>query len=584
MESLAVVEIDETTTPYAILSHRWEEGQEISLSEMKPPIQRSVTRKSGYRKIKKACAFTLKMSREHDLQDLLRYIWIDTCCIDKTSSAELSEAINSMYRWYEKAVVCFAFLSDVSTVNGIDGERSELSRSAWFTRGWTLQELLAPKEVIFLSSSWHILGSRTDLCQQLSRITSIEPCYLNGEEKFRSATIACRMSWAAKRTTKRPEDEAYCLLGIFDVNMPLIYGEGLLKAFRRLQEEILRDTIDESIFAWWQEGDHKLEPCGILARTPQDFAHSGDIVEWDEAEVDQLDVTRRAIKLQAISSEEVVVLQCGPDYGRCLTIPLVWADSNHFFRADDAKLGGVSSRHTLKTEPTLVMKKEPEFDIGHGRFDVVFEVDPNNMEFGKPIGENFVWDPERRTLRRLILDKSFVVRIPLYIPDEGIEVALWLISTAHIHLRLKMVALIPSWESFEFDKKERLLKHFNAYSGRSLNATCLETETKFPLNIPFSSLLHISEDNRDILVSEISSVLHRDDKDGCKRYKVTTKVESSALKRLGSLIADLKAQKEAHMTPRKCTEEPARKERHRRIRRGWAASGRNKWKGGLNRR
>ncbi|KAF3022505.1 hypothetical protein E8E14_011426 [Neopestalotiopsis sp. 37M] len=390
VESLAVVEIDETTTPYAILSHRWEEGQEISLSEMKPPIQRSVTRKSGYRKIKKACAFALKVSREQGLGYFLRYIWIDTCCIDKTSSAELSEAINSMYRWYEKAVICFAFLSDVSTVNDIDGERSELSRSAWFTRGWTLQELLAPKEVIFLSSSWHMLGSRTGLCQQLSKITSIDSCYLNGEERFRSATIACRMSWAAKRTTKRPEDETYCLLGIFDVNMPLIYGEGLLKAFRRLQEEILRDTIDESIFAWWQEGDHKLEPCGILARTPRDFAHSGHIIGLDDAELGSLDVTRRAIELQAITPEEVIVLQCGPDYGRFLTFPLVWADSNHFFRADDAKLGAIVPWHHQKTKPTLVMKKEPEYDIEQYRFDVLFEVDSNSIEFGKPTGDNFV--------------------------------------------------------------------------------------------------------------------------------------------------------------------------------------------------
>ncbi|KAF7532065.1 hypothetical protein G7054_g8298 [Neopestalotiopsis clavispora] len=584
VESLAVVEIDETTTPYAILSHRWEEGQEVSLSEMKPPVQRSVTRKSGYRKIKKACAFTLKMSREHDLQDLLRYIWIDTCCIDKTSSAELSEAINSMYRWYEKAVVCFAFLSDVSTVNDIDGDRSELSRSAWFSRGWTLQELLAPKEVIFLSSSWDVLGSRTDLCQQLSRITSIESCYLNGEERFRSATIACRMSWAAKRTTKRPEDQAYCLLGIFDVNMPLLYGEGLLKAFRRLQEEILRDTIDESIFAWWQEGDRKLEPCGILARTPQDFAHSGDIVEWDDAKMRTLDVTRRAIKLQAISSEELVILQCGPDYSRCLTIPLAWADSNHFFRADDAKLGGIPLHHTLKTEPTFVMKKDPEFDIGHYRFDVLFDVDSNNIEFGKPTGDNFVWDPEGRTLRRLILDESFVVCIPLYFPDEGIEVGLWLVSTAHIHFQLKVVALVPPWESFQLDKKELLVKHSNGYSGCSLDATCLESETKFPVKIPFSSLLHIPERNRDILFSEISSHMLGGGKDGRRCYKLTTKVESSALKRLGSLIADLKAQKEANMTPGKRAAKPERKERHRGIRRGWAASGRKKWKRGLNRR
>ncbi|KAI4600037.1 hypothetical protein KJ359_001138 [Pestalotiopsis sp. 9143b] len=273
-ESLEVVEVDEFTPPYAILSHRWED-EEISLADLNTPVQDAVLGRRGYLKVKSACDYA---RHGHGL----RYIWIDTCCIDKSSSAELSEAINSMYHWYEESEICFAFLSDVSTIEDIAEEESELSKSKWFTRGWTLQELLAPKNVIFLSSSWAELGTRAELSRRLSKITSIGEPYLSGEESLTNASIACRMSWASQRVTKRPEDRAYCLLGIFDVNMPLLYGEGLVKAFRRLQEEILKDTTDESIFAWWQKEKRDAGPFGFLARTPADFAHSADTSELVE--------------------------------------------------------------------------------------------------------------------------------------------------------------------------------------------------------------------------------------------------------------------------------------------------------------
>jgi hypothetical protein len=236
------IELDEffreSTPQCATLSHRWED-EEITFDDMKPLARVAAETKPGYAKIKNACAQTLK--------DGFEYIWIDTCCIDKSSSTELQEAINSMFHWYQESVICYVFLSDVSTIDDIDNNDSEFSRSQWFTRGWTLQELLAPKNVMFFSSTWKYLGTKSTLSTQISAITSIDRVFLEGED-LRSASIAHRMSWASKHVTKREEDIAYCLLGIFDVNMPLIYGEGP-KAFRRLQEEILRNSSDESFFA-----------------------------------------------------------------------------------------------------------------------------------------------------------------------------------------------------------------------------------------------------------------------------------------------------------------------------------------------
>ncbi|RYP01527.1 hypothetical protein DL764_006193 [Monosporascus ibericus] len=168
------------------------------------------------------------------------------CCIDKASSAELTEAINSMFRWYRNAEICYAYLSDIPSAKRI---HQKLERSRWFTRGWTLQELIAPAEVVFYSMDWDHVGTKSELSASISSITKIDASFLDSKNLM-SASVAQRMSWAAHRETSRPEDIAYCLLGIFDINMPLIYGEGM-KAFQRLQEEIIESyPMDYSFFAW----------------------------------------------------------------------------------------------------------------------------------------------------------------------------------------------------------------------------------------------------------------------------------------------------------------------------------------------
>ncbi|KAK4236848.1 heterokaryon incompatibility protein-domain-containing protein [Achaetomium macrosporum] len=227
--SLQLEEFFDASIPkYVILSHTWEK-EEVLFSDM-ADLDRARS-KTGFSKVKGAC--TLAASQGY------HYIWIDSCCIDKSSSAELSEAINSMYRWYGKSGVCYAYLCDVN-------DASQLGDSRWFIRGWTLQELIAPM-----------------------RASLVDEGVLAGRIHPHNVSVAKRMYWASKRKMTRKEDEAYCLMGLFDVNMPLLYGEAD-KAFIRLQQEIARVTDDQSILAWY--GDWF---------TASDSEDEDAIVQWD---------------------------------------------------------------------------------------------------------------------------------------------------------------------------------------------------------------------------------------------------------------------------------------------------------------
>ncbi|KAK3674663.1 hypothetical protein LTR78_005385 [Recurvomyces mirabilis] len=239
---------DSHNTPkYAILSHRWQEDEVLCKDYRKGRYDREA---QGYLKIKRCCDFAQRRGQQ--------WVWIDTCCIDKSSSAELSEAINSMFQWYSKAEECYAYLSDVSaSVNDPQTRMHEFSSSRWWTRGWTLQELIAPKIVIFVDALWDALGAKwssgakTDvhLADIIHDITGVPLEVLAVPESRYFYSVAQRMSWAARRVTTRLEDAAYCLLGIFGVNMVLLYGERK-DAFLRLQREVYSRTGDETLFAW----------------------------------------------------------------------------------------------------------------------------------------------------------------------------------------------------------------------------------------------------------------------------------------------------------------------------------------------
>ncbi|KAG6365609.1 hypothetical protein INS49_007220 [Diaporthe citri] len=251
---------EKDTPPYAILSHRWGE-EEILYQDMIPSAVQFVTQnKYGYAKLLGSCSLAHRQG--------YKWIWIDTCCIDKSSSAELTEAINSMYQWYGAAQVCYAYLNDVKSLD-------TFTESKWFSRGWTLQELIAPEIVEFYSARWEYLGTKRSLVRPIAAKSGVDVQVLMGGDPL-EMSVARRMYWASSRVTTRVEDEAYCLLGLFGVNMPLIYGEGR-KAFRRLQEEIIRSSDDQSILAWYATEESDGTPVDFLASRAADFLESGDI-------------------------------------------------------------------------------------------------------------------------------------------------------------------------------------------------------------------------------------------------------------------------------------------------------------------
>lgn len=298
-----------TKSKYAILSHRWKRhprfGDEIDFQALNPSTLSSHTTRLHQQdsdedraccplcKIKDACA----KAREQRIQ----WLWIDTCCIDKMNAVEYTRAINSMFEYYREAYVCFAFLYDVAWQNGAssvqmfksqDPERPGLA-SEWFERGWTLQELLAPRHMEFYDRKWTLMGTKQELAQDLDNLTRIDKKYLLENGAFKKASVATRLSWMAGRTTEYIEDIAYSMLGIMDVNMPAQYGEGA-KAFMMLQRMVIENSSDESIFAWTIPTEglkcyrglgelKKWTPStwGLLAPSPDCFRGSRDLVVAD---------------------------------------------------------------------------------------------------------------------------------------------------------------------------------------------------------------------------------------------------------------------------------------------------------------
>ena len=273
---------DDEATKYVILSHRWIGDTEVNyddmadLAKMEERERDEVRERTGYKKILDTCRQAQK--------DGYEWVWVDTCCIDKRSSAELSEAINSMYHWYANAKACYAYLHDVdgsSFPTKKDDDKYPKSNGwpEWFSRGWTLQEMIAPSDVQFFNENWQHIGDKKTLAQNLSAITGV-PSYIleDGLDRYRPC-IAQIISWAANRTTTRIEDRAYSLMGLLDVNMPMLYGEGR-KAFHCLQLEIIRSSDDQSIFAWGHNSEN-VRTGSILADDPSCFRDCSDLTPMD---------------------------------------------------------------------------------------------------------------------------------------------------------------------------------------------------------------------------------------------------------------------------------------------------------------
>jgi hypothetical protein len=292
---------DDDIPPYAILSHTWlPDDQEVTFASMYNQLLgwRNV---QGSKKIDFLCT--------QAASDGLDWAWMDTCCIDKTNSVELSEAINSMFKWYQRAQICYVYLVDVQEQHGVS-----LLQSRWWSRAWTLQELVAPAKVNFYDANWAFQGTKASLAKKISSRSGVDRETLKDASKMNLKSVACRMSWAAQRSATRAEDVAYSLLGIFGVSLDMQYGEGS-RAFMRLQKKILESTNDQTLFAWGftphildeaierrriqrkeesnaahgeDESDSDLEfntdkglpwhPFGMFAESPRRFAGCGDII------------------------------------------------------------------------------------------------------------------------------------------------------------------------------------------------------------------------------------------------------------------------------------------------------------------
>lgn len=374
--------LDYQAPPYAILSHTWgDDSEELNFRDVedgninKPGI--------GSVKFRECC--------RQAIEDKLDYAWIDTCCIDKANNVELSEAINSMFRWYQRARICYAFLSDVPGDEDFRETGSKFHSSRWFQRGWTLQELLAPKTMrfygaIFTSDTystqagintrqvqeWRLLGKKGSMSTTIASITGIPQHYLLGYAALHTASVAQRMSWAAHRDTKRKEDLAYCLLGIFNIAMPMIYGEGGDQAFFRLQEQIMKVQGDDSILAWGLgTNDSSAINTGstragrAVAKTPADFANSGLIIRRDQAlkYTNSVDISGGSIRahlpLHTTPTGQIVgFLSCGPEKNsqQVVGIPLIELSVDEYARPQGTN-SSLYSMTAAATEPRPIRIK-----------------------------------------------------------------------------------------------------------------------------------------------------------------------------------------------------------------------------------
>ena len=376
-------------TEYAILSHRWIDPTEVDyeeivdLAKMDRQEQDEVRGRLGYKKLVDTC----KQAKN----DGYKWVWVDTCCIDRRSSAELSEAINSMYRWYANAGICYAYLHDVGGSSFSTKDNAKYPESngwpEWFSRGWTLQEMIAPRNLQFFNNNWQPIGDKEGLARDLRRITGVPEDILTDGLEGNHPCVAQIISWAAQRTTTRVEDRAYSLMGLLDVNMPMLYGEGK-KAFWRLQLEVIRSSNDQSIFAWgfWSSS---VRIGSILAGDPSDFEHCSEVVlmNRDEfiKELPELSstinadnfgvfpITNRGIQIwmplrryRDSNSVFRAYLPCR-SYRSLVTIDVVLWDSNYYrYPSTRAATAGCKSIDQNRPMHTLALSFSPGMEPNNG--------------------------------------------------------------------------------------------------------------------------------------------------------------------------------------------------------------------------
>jgi heterokaryon incompatibility protein (HET) len=234
---------------YAILSHRWIDEQEICLQDWEvyvanqDPLSSQIKCKSGFIKIQNACIQAQKRGFE--------WLWADTVCIDKRDNSEVTKSVNLMFSWYQSASVCFAYMHEVSNNNQrlkwTEDNAVVRKTPEWFTRGWTLQELLAPKKLLLSDQDWNCIGDRENCAQVITKFTGIPLSALCGKD-IQSYSYADRLAWAKGRQTTEPEDRVYSLLGLLGVSLPAVgYGIGLKAALWQLESAIEKQRADGNL-------------------------------------------------------------------------------------------------------------------------------------------------------------------------------------------------------------------------------------------------------------------------------------------------------------------------------------------------
>jgi hypothetical protein len=289
-----------------------------------------------------------------------------------------------MFKWYGRAGICYAYLEDVPRHDDAV-EADFLLTSRWFQRGWTLQELIAPRNVQFYANDWSPLGAKSeddpDFTLRIANITGIDSDILLHRDVLSQTAVSMRMSWAADRETTREEDRAYSLMGIFDVHMPILYGEGLERAFERLQIEIMTKSPDQSIFAWKLRADgdraNATDGFGLLAASPSWFRDSRFTVDGLHARIRSFSITN--IGIQITLSMNYVGSRGPPGAWedndlwvatlRCLTMP--YQDRVQIYMRERRQIvAGSGLRVFERVHPHLLHTMDQEQSIAPTRLDI----------------------------------------------------------------------------------------------------------------------------------------------------------------------------------------------------------------------
>lgn len=377
---------------YAILSHLWDEEEVLfhdinghnTLSSV--PSTSTAATKNGFVKVRESA----RIAREQGY----RYIWIDTCCIDKKSSVELSEAINTMFLWYQLSEVCLVFMNDVQLDTCITDQSSfmgKFQQSRWFRRGWTLQELIAPGKVIFYDVEWRRIGSRSEFADGISVVTRIPRHILDHDAPYDPAdptlrynlskiSVASRFNWAADRETTRVEDKAYSLLGLFNLAMPTLYGEGT-EAFQRLQESLLAITDDQTLLCY-RPGEWLVYNNRPFATSPDQFLPNVEGLR-DYAAHQPMVRTNRGLELDVeLCKGRLIAPPPGP-----MRMGIVWvAGLECMYLGDYLSRPGILLQ---STNPAMPVSQEPRLFRRSRISDSLLRLSPGDMErtlFGATVG------------------------------------------------------------------------------------------------------------------------------------------------------------------------------------------------------